>query len=81
MGVYDDLKKVLQDTLTPDVKALREAVDQNEKRAQERHEMVLREVGLRFDAMNYRFDSLNERIDLSRRVENLERTRDEEKAH
>jgi hypothetical protein len=82
MSVYEDVKKAITEFLVPEMKAeiasvrgdinsLRERVDQNEKRAQERHDVVIRELA-------WRFDSLKEHIQLSKRVELLELQRERE---
>lgn len=73
MSVYEDVKKAIQDFLAPDIAALREAVDQNEKRAQERHVVLLREI-------EWRFDSMKQSLELSRRMDALERKEQERKA-
>lgn len=77
MSIYEVVKKALTDFLVPEIKAeiatvradigiLREAVNQNEKRAQERHEMMMRDLG-------WRFDSLKDTMQLSRRVDEIKR--------
>jgi len=77
LSIYEVVKKALTDFLVPEIKAeiatvradigiLREAVNQNEKRAQERHEMMMRDLG-------WRFDSLKDTMQLSRRVDEIKR--------
>lgn len=84
MSIYDDVKKAITEFLVPEMKAeiatvrgeigtLRETVNQNEKRAQERHDTMMRDFG-------WRFDALKSELQLSRRIETLEREREERKA-
>ena len=84
MSIYEDIKKAITEFLVPEMKAeiasvrgdissLREIVDQNEKRAEERHQGLLREVA-------WRFDSIKESLELSRRVDEIKRRVDEQQA-
>ena len=66
MSVYEDVKKALQELLTPELNTLRERVDQNEQRAQERHQTIMREI-------NWRFDSLKESLELRQKIEEIDR--------
>jgi len=85
MSVYEDVKKAITEFLVPalageialvrgDISTLRERVDQNEKRAEERHQSLLREVA-------WRFDSIKESLELSRRVDEIKRRVDSQEAH
>lgn len=70
MSVYDDVKRALQDFIAPELKVLQEKVDQNEKRAEERHQFLLREIA-------WRFDSIKGELELSRRLDAVERKQKE----
>lgn len=66
MSVYEDVKKAIQEFLAPELAKLVERVDQNERRAQERHENVMRELA-------WRFDSLKSTFEHEKRIDALER--------
>lgn len=66
MSVVDEILKMLQGAIAPELKALTAKVDANHQ-----------ETTIRLEAMNQRFDDLIQRLDLDRRVQNLERALDE----
>lgn len=66
MSAYDDVKKAIQEFLAPEISVLKERIDQNERRAQERHETLMREIA-------WRFESLKDSLELHKRVDSLER--------
>jgi len=77
LSIYEDVKKAITEFLLPEMKAeiatvngkldtLKERVDQNEQRAAERHQFLVREIA-------WRFDSLKETMELSRRVDEIKR--------
>jgi hypothetical protein len=75
VSIYEDVKKALTDFLVPEMRAemdvIKERISQNERRAEERHQAVMREIG-------WRFDLLRNSLELERRVGKLEQ-REEEK--
>jgi hypothetical protein len=75
MSFLQDVLDALRTVVTPEIAALREKVDANQRETLLRFETMNREIGLRFDGINQRFDDLIERLDLRRRVEDLERER------
>jgi hypothetical protein len=81
MSIYDDVKKAITEFLLPELKTeiakvngrldtLAERVSQNESRAEERHQYLLREIG-------WRFDSIKGELELARRIDVLERKQKE----
>ena len=62
MSIADEVIKALTAVITPEMKALQERVDANQ-----------RETNLRFDALNGRFDELLQRLALERRIDTIER--------
>ncbi len=72
MSIYEDMKAEIA-SVRGDISSLREIVDQNEKRAEERHQGLLREVA-------WRFDLIKEWLELSRRVDEIKRRVDEQQA-
>lgn len=69
MSTVDDVRKAIQDFLAPELAELK-----GELRA-------IRETQkLQFEALNQRFDDLIERMQLNRRIEALERDREERRA-
>lgn len=77
MSLYETVKKALQDVVAPDLKELKGDLKVVDAKVDNLEEIM----GLRFDAINQRLDDLKERLDLHRRIENIERARDEESAH
>jgi hypothetical protein len=69
LSTVDDVRKAIQDFLAPELAELK-----GELRA-------IRETQkLQFEALNQRFDDLIERMQLNRRIEALERDREERRA-
>ena len=58
MGVIEDVRKVIQDTVAPDLKALAVRVEELEKRMDERFQAVEKRFDDQRDYLENRFDSL-----------------------
>jgi hypothetical protein len=69
MSAIDDIRKVLQDFLAPELRSIAVRLDSMEQLAEVRHNQI-----------NQRFDDLIERLDLKNRIEKLERAQDHQKA-
>lgn len=65
MSTVDDMRKVLQDFLAPELQEIKGE---------------LKVIGARLDGINQRFDDLIERLELNKRLEALERDREERRA-
>ena len=76
MSVMEEVLKVLQNVVAPKLEALNEKLNASNDRI----DNLRNEMKLRFDAINDRLDDLKQRMELERRVEHLERERDERRA-
>jgi hypothetical protein len=92
MSIYEELRKVLQDWLSPEIneikgelKAIRGMVEGNEKLGNLRHDSLERLMDTRFTALERDirtgFENVKNDLELHRRLSVLERQREEEKAH
>jgi hypothetical protein len=68
MGVIEDVRKVLQDFLAPELRAINARLDAMEKVDEARHSEVL----ARIDSVAAQIDNLKVAFALDRRVERLE---------
>ena len=79
MSVIEDVRKVVQDLVAPELRALATRVDalekkadENERRAEQRHQEMLRHVDQRIDDLGFLLRKAMEVKDLSDRVAALE---------
>jgi len=79
MSIVEDLLKVIQSTITPELNTIKERIDANQRETLLRFAKLEGEMALRFDGINARFDSLLERLALDRRIESIERELDEKR--
>jgi tetrahydromethanopterin S-methyltransferase subunit G len=78
MGTIEDLRKVIQDFVAPDLKALATRLDALEKHVDERFAAAEKTANARFDAVYARFDVVDARFDaMSTRLDTLEKRIDE----
>jgi hypothetical protein len=76
MSVFDEVKKAIEALLAPDIQKIKGDIEVTNERIKNLED----KMDLRFIALNQRFDDLIERLDLKKRVEQLERERDERRA-
>jgi hypothetical protein len=79
MSVIEDVRKVVQDLVAPELRALATRVDalekkadENERRAEHRHQEMLRHVDQRIDDLGFLLRKAMEVRDLADRVAALE---------
>ena len=65
MGVVEDLRKVIQDFVSPDLEAIKTRLELLEKRQNEQHKSLK-------EWMDFRFDKLEQSLGLERRLSLLE---------
>ena len=70
MSAIDDVRKVVQDLVAPELRALatrvddlEKKVDENERRAELRHQDTIKYVDQRFTQLDQRFNDLTRHID------------------
>ena len=77
MGVIEDVRKVIQDMVAPELKSLAVEVRSFREESRMRDEMTRDLLGARIDALSAKMDaqyaSIMNALDLNRRVESLER--------
>ncbi len=77
MGVIEDVRKVIQDLVAPELKSLAVKLDKIDSESKLRDEMTRDLLGARLDALSAKMDaqyaSIMNALDLNRRVESLER--------
>jgi len=79
MGVIDDVRKVIQDLVAPELKSLAVEVRAARDESKARDEMTRDLLGARIDALSAKMDaqytSIMSALDLNRRVETMERSK------
>jgi hypothetical protein len=83
MSVFDEVKKAIEAVLAPDIQKIKGDIEVTNERINSTNDRIKNledKIDLRFIALNYRFDDLIERLELKKRVEQLERERDERRA-
>ncbi len=86
MGVIEDVRKVIQDLVTPDLKALAARIDSHEESTQLKIDNVLARIAGLKELMDAQFNALSAKIDanhvtvihslnIDKRLEALERDR------
>jgi hypothetical protein len=77
MGVIEDVRKVVQDLVAPELKSLAVRLDRFASESKLRDELILTKLDLRMDALTAKMDaqylSIMNALYLNRRVELLER--------
>jgi hypothetical protein len=63
MGVIEDVRKVIQDTVAPDLKALAVKVEELEKRMELKFQSVEQRFDDQRDYLDKRFDGIDKRFD------------------
>ena len=76
MSIYEDIKKAIQEALAPDVSEIKGEV----KALNTRLDSIEKVMNVRFDSLDQRFDDLLARLELTKRIEKLEREQLERKA-
>ncbi len=91
MGAVEDVRKLLQDVVTPDLKALQERMTASEKRLDAKIEALDEKLGLTRDLLVAKIESLDtvmrtnhaallRALDIDRRLERIEREMSSEAA-
>ena len=70
MGVIEDVRKVIQDTVAPDLKALAVKVEELEKRMDLKFQVVDQRFADQRDYLEKRFDGIDKRFDAVERMLN-----------
>jgi transcriptional regulator NrdR family protein len=76
LSIYEDIKKAIQEALAPDVSEIKGEV----KALNTRLDSIEKVMNVRFDSLDQRFDDLLARLELTKRIEKLEREQLERKA-
>ena len=66
MSVVEDSRKLMQDFLAPELRAIAARLDALEKRfdeSEKRHEKFADKIDKRFDSVDKRFDSIGDKVD------------------
>jgi hypothetical protein len=80
VSIYDDVKKAIQDLLVPELKSLSVRIDSLDKEMKAELRAATQMSEIHFKRVDDRFDDLIERLDLKRRIESLEREREDKNA-
>jgi flagellar capping protein FliD len=75
LSAIDDIRKVLQDFLAPELRTINERINNTNDRIKS----LEQKMDLRFDVIEEKFKTLIAMLEVSARIDKLERERDEKK--